>query len=68
MNFNFPLQIAPDVPVPSQPSPQRQAMERLFLDVAGADGEVDWVELKRILDHSFRDGEYFGISNRVYLR
>ncbi|KXJ74464.1 hypothetical protein RP20_CCG013543 [Aedes albopictus] len=47
--------IAPDVPVPSQPSPQRQAMERLFLDVAGADGEVDWVELKRILDHSFRD-------------
>ncbi|XP_021708587.1 calpain-A isoform X5 [Aedes aegypti] len=47
--------IAPDVPVPSQPSPARQAMERLFLDVAGADGEVDWVELKRILDHSFRD-------------
>ncbi|XP_055589787.1 calpain-B-like isoform X7 [Uranotaenia lowii] len=47
--------IAPDVPSPSQPSPQRQAMERLFLDVAGADGEVDWVELKRILDHSFRD-------------
>ncbi|XP_058837406.1 calpain-A-like isoform X4 [Topomyia yanbarensis] len=47
--------IAPDVPIPSQPSPQRQAMERLFLDVADADGEVDWVELKRILDHSFRD-------------
>uniref|UniRef100_A0A1Q3FYI7 Putative calpain family cysteine protease n=1 Tax=Culex tarsalis TaxID=7177 RepID=A0A1Q3FYI7_CULTA len=47
--------IAPDVPSPSQPSPQRQAMERLFLEVAGADGEVDWVELKRILDHSFRD-------------
>ncbi|XP_055534118.1 calpain-A-like isoform X2 [Wyeomyia smithii] len=47
--------IAPEVPVPSQPSPQRQAMERLFLEVAGADGEVDWMELKRILDHSFRD-------------
>ncbi|XP_049291836.1 calpain-B-like isoform X2 [Anopheles funestus] len=47
--------IAPDVPGYVQPSPQRQAMERLFLDVAGADGEVDWVELKRILDHSFRD-------------
>uniref|UniRef100_A0A182N3N7 Calpain catalytic domain-containing protein n=1 Tax=Anopheles dirus TaxID=7168 RepID=A0A182N3N7_9DIPT len=47
--------IAPDVPGFVQPSPQRQAMERLFLDVAGADGEVDWVELKRILDHSFRD-------------
>ncbi|XP_055625907.1 calpain-A-like isoform X3 [Toxorhynchites rutilus septentrionalis] len=47
--------IAPDVPIPSHPSPQRQAMERLFMDVAGADGEVDWTELKRILDHSFRD-------------
>ncbi|XP_053670171.1 calpain-A-like [Anopheles nili] len=47
--------IAPDVPGYVQPSPQRQAMERLFLDVAGEDGEVDWVELKRILDHSFRD-------------
>ncbi|XP_062558500.1 calpain-A-like isoform X5 [Armigeres subalbatus] len=52
--------IAPDVPVPSQPSPQRQAMERLFLEVAGADGEVDWVELKRILDHSFRDVDQVG--------
>ncbi|XP_065091814.1 calpain-B-like isoform X5 [Ochlerotatus camptorhynchus] len=52
--------IAPDVPVPSQPSPQRQAMERLFLDVAGTDGEVDWVELKRILDHSFRDVDQVG--------
>ncbi|XP_038108529.1 calpain-A isoform X6 [Culex quinquefasciatus] len=52
--------IAPDVPIPSQPSPQRQAMERLFLEVAGADGEVDWVELKRILDHSFRDVDQSG--------
>ncbi|XP_053684454.1 calpain-B-like isoform X2 [Sabethes cyaneus] len=52
--------IAPDVPIPSQPSPQRQAMERLFLDVAGADGEVDWMELKRILDHSFRDVDQVG--------
>uniref|UniRef100_A0A1Q3FYQ0 Putative calpain family cysteine protease n=1 Tax=Culex tarsalis TaxID=7177 RepID=A0A1Q3FYQ0_CULTA len=52
--------IAPDVPSPSQPSPQRQAMERLFLEVAGADGEVDWVELKRILDHSFRDVDQSG--------
>ncbi|XP_050091559.1 calpain-A-like isoform X3 [Anopheles aquasalis] len=47
--------IAPEDPGFTQPSPQRQAMERLFLDVAGEDGEVDWVELKRILDHSFRD-------------
>ncbi|XP_058465599.1 calpain-B-like isoform X2 [Malaya genurostris] len=52
--------IAPDVPTPSQPSPQREALERLFLDVADADGEVDWVELKRILDHSFRDVDQVG--------
>lgn len=32
-------------------------MERLFLDVAGVDQEVDWMELKRILDHSMRDGK-----------
>uniref|UniRef100_A0A182YCB5 Calpain n=1 Tax=Anopheles stephensi TaxID=30069 RepID=A0A182YCB5_ANOST len=63
--------IAPDVPGYVQPSPQRQAMERLFLDVAGADGEVDWVELKRILDHSFRDdlpktNSLNGINRQAY--
>lgn len=31
---------------------------RLFLEIAGDDREVDWMELKRILDHSMRDGEY----------
>ena len=30
-------------------------MEKLFLDVAGVDGEVDWMELKMVLDHCFRD-------------
>lgn len=30
-------------------------MEKLFLDVAGIDGEVDWMELKMVLDHCFRD-------------
>lgn len=32
-------------------------MEKLFIDIAGDDMEVDWMELKRILDHSFRDGK-----------
>nr|XP_029708165.1 calpain-B-like isoform X4 [Aedes albopictus] len=42
-------------PDPTKPDPQRQAMEKLFLDVAGVDGEVDWMELKMVLDHCFRD-------------
>ncbi|XP_058831659.1 calpain-B-like isoform X2 [Topomyia yanbarensis] len=45
-------QILPD---PVKPNPQREAMERLFVDVAGVDGEVDWMELKLVLDHCFRD-------------
>lgn len=32
-------------------------MEKLFIDIAGDDMEVDWMELKRILDHSMRDGK-----------
>ncbi|XP_062565591.1 calpain-B-like isoform X2 [Armigeres subalbatus] len=42
-------------PDPTKPDPQRQAMEKLFLDIAGADLEVDWMELKLVLDHCFRD-------------
>lgn len=37
--------------------PQQSALEKLFIDIAGDDMEVDWMELKRILDHSMRDGE-----------
>uniref|UniRef100_A0A182QEQ5 Calpain n=1 Tax=Anopheles farauti TaxID=69004 RepID=A0A182QEQ5_9DIPT len=34
---------------------QRAAMERLFVEVAGEDGEVDWMELKLVLDRCFRE-------------
>uniref|UniRef100_A0A182WD05 Calpain catalytic domain-containing protein n=1 Tax=Anopheles minimus TaxID=112268 RepID=A0A182WD05_9DIPT len=34
---------------------QRATMERLFIEVAGADGEVDWMELKLVLDRCFRE-------------
>ncbi|KFB50196.1 calpain, putative [Anopheles sinensis] len=34
---------------------QRIAMERLFVEVAGEDGEVDWMELKLVLDRCFRE-------------
>lgn len=45
---------------PAQPEykphdPERVALERLFVEVAGADGEVDWMELKGILDRSMKD-------------
>jgi calpain len=56
---------------PSQPAykpndPEREALERLFIEVAGADGEVDWMELKSILDRSMRDLlDYSGFSKDV---
>lgn len=28
------------------------------MDIAGPGGEIGWQELKRILDHSMRDGEF----------
>ncbi|XP_058055312.1 calpain-B-like [Anopheles bellator] len=34
---------------------QRAAMERLFVEVAGEDAEVDWMELKLVLDRCFRE-------------
>ncbi|XP_037048714.1 calpain-A isoform X5 [Bradysia coprophila] len=47
--------IIPDIPEPSKPTPQVTALEKLFKDIAGEDMEVDWMELKRILDHSMRE-------------
>uniref|UniRef100_A0A182N3N6 Calpain n=1 Tax=Anopheles dirus TaxID=7168 RepID=A0A182N3N6_9DIPT len=34
---------------------QRATMERLFVEVAGEDGRVDWMELKLVLDRCFRE-------------
>jgi uncharacterized protein YrzB (UPF0473 family) len=28
-----------------------------FISIQGPDQEVDWIELKKILDHSMRDGK-----------
>lgn len=39
------------------PTPERNAIEQLFRDIAGPEQEVGWMELKRILDHSMRDGK-----------
>jgi calpain len=35
----------------------RSAMEKLFLEVAGDDREVDWMELQTILNQCMKDGE-----------
>jgi calpain len=57
-NFiSFHLQIAGDLPDIRAPTPERSAIEQLFSDIAGPEQEVGWMELKRILDHSMRDGE-----------
>lgn len=51
------LQISDNLPDIRQPTPERSAIEQLFNDIAGPGGEIGWAELKRILDHSMRDGE-----------
>lgn len=56
------LQVLPSLPEPSRPDPRVSALQKLFLDIAGEDREVDWMELKRILDHSMRDGECVSID------
>ncbi|XP_004536305.1 calpain-B [Ceratitis capitata] len=47
--------IKPNIPPPREEDPQRENLRRLFKSIAGSDMEVDWMELKRILDHSLRD-------------
>lgn len=58
--------VTPDIPPPEDP--QREGLRRLFRSIAGADMEVDWMELKRILDHSLRDvmgAEAGGFSKEI---
>lgn len=48
---------------------QKEAMEQIFRDVAGDDMEIDWMELKRILDQTMRDGNFvfiFGITHCLH--
>ncbi|XP_034130156.1 calpain-A isoform X2 [Drosophila guanche] len=47
--------ITPGYPTPKPLDPQKESLRRLFDSIAGKDMEVDWMELKRILDHSMRD-------------
>lgn len=37
-------------------------MEKIFRDVAGDDMEIDWMELKRILDQTMRDGKCLSLN------
>lgn len=45
----FDLQISDDIPDARQPTPERSAIEQLFMDIAGPSQEIGWMELKRIL-------------------
>lgn len=52
--------------MPAMPSPtgpgipattSKEEIERLFNEVAGPDGEIDWQELKMLLDKIMKDGK-----------
>lgn len=58
IKLNFIFQIAGGLPDIRAPTPERSAIEQLFMDIAGPEQEVGWMELKRILDHSMRDGKF----------
>jgi calpain len=45
------------IPDPAKQTPQRSINEKLFLDVAGDDREIDWKELQIILNQCMKDGE-----------
>ncbi|XP_054736946.1 calpain-A [Anastrepha obliqua] len=50
--------VSPNFPSPIDPKPtdsHNESLLKLFKSIAGPDMEVDWVELKRILDHSMKD-------------
>lgn len=71
----------PVMPSPTGPGiPETMSkveIARLFHDVAGPDGEIDWQELKRLMDQIMKDGKRlllfnnqrllhsFGIPNRT---
>lgn len=52
---------APAIPSPTGPgiptTMPKEEIERLFYQVAGPDGEIDWQELKRLLDQIMKDGK-----------
>ncbi|XP_055380828.1 calpain-A-like [Condylostylus longicornis] len=50
--------IIPRAPTPTIHDPQRDALERLFRNIAGPDMEVGWKELKQILNYSMKDAEF----------
>ncbi|XP_017468261.1 PREDICTED: calpain-A [Rhagoletis zephyria] len=50
--------VLPNFPNPIDPKPMdthNESLLKLFKSIAGPDMEVDWMELKRILDHSMKD-------------
>lgn len=56
------------LPVPAQPTPQKSKLEKLFIEIAGADMEIDWRELQRILDHTLRDGKFTMLLSQCRLK
>lgn len=42
--------------IAEEPAAETDQTYQLFLKLAGADGEIDWQELKEILDYALRNG------------
>lgn len=48
--------------IPEPPSAPEDPVRQFFLKLAGPDEEVDWLELKEILDYAMRSGQYLIFS------
>lgn len=56
MSMNF-FQIKEQEPEPDKVDKANEKIKEFFLKLAGADQEVDWMELKDILDYAMRNGK-----------
>jgi hypothetical protein len=55
---------SPQIQIPDEPQPEKEkkteAIRQFFQKLAGDDMEVDWMELKDILDYAMRNGKTIG--------
>lgn len=51
---------------PSEADLRTAELMKLFLEVAGDDREVDWMELKQLLDYSMRDGRFLKFLKYIF--
>lgn len=66
---HVPICVFLQIQIPDEPLPEKEkkteAIKAFFLKLAGDDEEVDWMELKDILDYAMRNGKPERV-NRTY--